>query len=93
MFLFCVTLLTEPLHIAEITYPVPEIVSSSVCLLLSSFYGIILTQIIGMQLSRGINIGGYIISGLYALGFLLVLLVKSPLKRSSEDDATENKES
>ena len=76
-------------YVAEVSYPIPEIISSSVCLLLSSFYAIFLTQIIGMLLNRGINIGGYIISGLYAFGFLLVVMVKSRLKRSSEDDVVE----
>ena len=73
-------------YAAEVAYPIPEIISSSVCLLLSGFYAIFLTQILGMLLNRGINIGGYIISGLYAFGFILVTMVKSPLKRSSEDN-------
>ena len=76
-------------YVAEVTYPIPEIISSSVCLLLSSFYAIFLTQIVGMLLNRGINIGGYIISGLYALSFMLVMMVTSPLKRSSEDSVPE----
>ena len=76
-------------YVAEVSYPIPEIISSSVCLLLSGFYATLLTQIIGMLLNRGINIGGYIISGLYAFGLLLVMMVNGPLKRSSEDSVAE----
>ena len=79
-------------YVAEITYPVPEITSTSVCLLLSSFYAIFLTQIIGILLNSGINVGGYVISGLYALGFLLVVAAKGLLKRTSVDENTERTE-
>ena len=76
-------------YVAEITYPVPEIISTSICLLLASGYGVILTQIIGILLNNGFNVGGYIISGLYALGFLLVLAAKGLLKRTSVDESAE----
>ena len=72
-------------YAAEITYPLPESISSSICIALSCFYGIILTQILGTLLNNGVNIGGYIMSGLYGLGFILVFAVKAPLKRSSID--------
>ena len=71
--------------VAEITYPVPEIISTSVCLMFASMYGMLLTQILGVLLQNGSNSGGYIISGLYAFSFGLVLLVKAPLKRTTVD--------
>ena len=79
-------------YIAEITYPVPEILSSSISILLASLYSIVITQAIGVQFNNGINIGGYIISGLYALGFLCVMMAKGSLRRSSVDDMTETME-
>ena len=77
-------------YVAEVTFPVPEITSSSVCLMFSSLYGVILTEIFGILLENGINIGGYIISGLYGLGFLLVMITKARLKRSSIDNMLES---
>ena len=79
-------------YIAEITYPVPEILSSSISILLASLYSIVITQVIGIQFNSGINIGGYIISGLYALGFLLVMMANGSLRRSSLDDEIETME-
>ena len=76
-------------YIAEITYPVPEILSSSISIILASVYSIAITQTIGIQFNNGINIGGYIISGLYALGFLFVMMAKGPLRRSSLDNETD----
>ena len=73
-------------YTAEVTYPVPEGISSSIGIAFSCLYGMVLTQILGILLDNGVNIGGYIMSGLYALCFLLVFVVKAPLKRSSFDN-------
>lgn len=72
-------------YVAETTYPVAENISTSTCLILSCIYGITFTQVLGIALKKGFNISGYFISSFYAIGLLLVLTVKAPLKRSAID--------
>ena len=72
-------------HAAEITYPVPAGTSSGVCLILGSLYGILLTYAATSLLECAVFIGGLFMAGCYLLGALLVLQVKSPLKRIATD--------
>ena len=78
-------------YVAEVTYPVPEIISTSICLLLASAYDVLLAQIMGILLNNGINVGGYMLSGLYAFGFVLVVAAKGVLRRTSVDNNSEGK--
>lgn len=73
-------------HAAEITYPVSEGTTSGILLLVGNMYGIILTYIIGAIIEKGrSDIAGYIMVGLYLIGFVIVSIMKSELKRLKAD--------
>ena len=73
-------------HAAEITYPVSEGTTSGILLLVGNMYGIILTYIIGAIIEKGSSdIAGYIMVGLYLIGFVIVSIMKSELKRLKAD--------
>ena len=73
-------------HVAEITYPVPEGTTSGILLLVGNIYGIILTYIVGAAIEKGGgDLGGYVMTGCYFIGIVLVALNFAPLKRSAAD--------
>ena len=73
-------------HVAEITYPVPEGTTSGILLLVGNIYGIILTYIVGAAIEQGGgDLGGYLMTGCYFIGVILVALNSAPLKRSAAD--------
>jgi len=73
-------------HVAEITYPIPEGTTSGILLLVGNIYGVILSYIVGAAIEQGgRDIGGYLMTGCYFIGFILVSLNSAPLKRSEAD--------
>lgn len=73
-------------HAAELTYPVSEGTTSGILLLVGNMYGIILTYIAGEIIEKGrSDIAGYIMVGLYLVGFVIVSIMKGELKRLKAD--------
>ena len=77
-------------QIAEITYPVKEDISCTIPILFGNLYGFVLTYALGFVVNAGhIKLAGYIMVGLYGLGFFFVTAAKVPMNRTRADH-TEN---
>ncbi|XP_057306996.1 feline leukemia virus subgroup C receptor-related protein 2-like [Hydractinia symbiolongicarpus] len=77
---------------AEMTYPVPVIISSSVILVLSNLYAFILLLCFGLLAEAGfIQIVCYTMFGFYLVSTLLSCLARTELKRGqAEEEALNN---
>lgn len=75
-------------QIAEITYPLSEFTTCTVAMMTGNLYGLILTYVFGwmveMDLLKPVNYG---LVALSALGLILVLFAKVPMKRTEMDHA------
>ncbi|XP_057289612.1 feline leukemia virus subgroup C receptor-related protein 2-like [Hydractinia symbiolongicarpus] len=73
-------------HAAEVTYPIPEGITSGILLLLGNIYGIILTFILGAIIEKGrADVAGYVMVVIYTLGLVVVICIKGELKRLKTD--------
>ena len=80
-------------YAAEMTYPVPEGITSGILLLFGQIYGVILTYGIGYAIEKGReDLGGYIMAGTYLLGLFMFALMKAPLKRTQADHLRQSAE-
>ena len=69
---------------AEMTYPVPEEISSALILILGSLYGLIFNLVLGYLISVGCSeIALYSMAGLYLLATVIACGSKTELKRLS----------
>ena len=73
-------------HAAEITYPVPEGITSGILLLFGNMYAIILTFICGAIIDEGYSdIAGYLMTALYFVGVVVVAIMGGEMKRWQAD--------
>lgn len=73
-------------HAAEVTYPIPEGITSGILLLVGNIYGIILTFILGAIIEKGrADVAGYVMVVIYTLGLVVVICIKGELKRMKAD--------
>ena len=78
-------------YAAEVTYPIPEGITSGILLLVANMYGIVFTNILQYVLDNyGTQPAGYILVALYGLGVVVCLLTKGKLKRYEADRASLN---
>ena len=80
---------------AEMTYPVPEIISSTVILIIANFYGFLLILVLGYLVDTGhVRVVGYIMFFFYILATFFSCLPTTELKRqhAEEEASGENSE-
>ena len=70
-------------YIADITYPVPEELTTAISLTFGSLYSFIAIYSVGaLLISLGPEASGYTITGFYGIGLLSVVIAKPEMKRS-----------
>lgn len=73
-------------HAAEITYPIPEGITSGILLLFGNMYAIVLTFICGAIIDKGYSdTAGFLMTGLYFIGVVVVAVVEGEMKRWQAD--------
>ena len=81
-------------YVADITYPVPEEITTSISLTFSGLYSFALTYVAEALLrDMGSAATGYTIAGFYGLGLLFVVIAKPEMRRSKAEQMEDMEQS